>query len=137
MRNRSGFGLAETAVVIVILGTLAVIAIPNYIDVRKRAMEASVKGNAHALQLVVEEWTINHDGMPPQLADLDGTLFPNNVFPDNPFTGDPFLLGATGIFSQGNLGYRLIDGIYLIEGYGAAPDAGPGNDGIVARLTNG
>jgi prepilin-type N-terminal cleavage/methylation domain-containing protein len=137
VRGRKGFGLAETAVVIVILGTLAVIAIPNYIRVRKRAMEGAVKGNAHALQLVVEEWSVDHGGMLPALADLDGSLFPNDVYPDNPFTGDPFLIGTTGIFSQGNLGYELIDGIYMIEGYGAAPDAGPGNDGIIARLTNG
>ena len=137
MRDRRGFGLAETAVVIVILGVLAVIAIPNFIQVKKRAMEASVKGNAHALQLVVEEWSTNHEGVLPVLADLDPSQFPGGVFPDNPFNGNPFLLGATGGYSQGNLGYSLVGSVYLIEGYGAAADAGPGSDGIIARLTNG
>ena len=137
MRDRRGFGLAETAVVIVILGVLAVIAIPNFIQVKKRAMEASVKGNAHALQLVVEEWSTDHAGVLPVLADLGPAQFPGGVFPDNPFNGNPFLLGATGGYSQGNLGYILVGSVYLIEGYGGAADAGPGSDGIVARLTNG
>ena len=96
MRDRRGFGLAETAVVIVILGVLAVIAIPNFIQVKKRAMEASVKGNAHALQLVVEEWSTDHAGVLPVLADLGPAQFPGGVFPDNPFNGNPFLLGAPG-----------------------------------------
>ncbi len=137
MRDRRGFGLAETAVVIVIIGILATMAIPNLIQVKKRGMEAAVKGNAHVLQLVVEDWSTRHLGVLPDLADLDSSLFPGGVFPDNPFTGDPFLLGPAGVYTQGNLGYILVGSIYMIEGYGAAADAGPGSDGIIARLTNG
>ena len=137
MRERRGFGLAETATVIVILGVLAIIAIPNFIQVKKRSMEAAVKANAHSLQMVVEEWSTDHAGILPALADIGPALFLGGVFPDNPFTGNPFQLGATGVYSQGNLGYSLVGSIYRIEGYGAAADSGPGNDGVIARLTNG
>jgi competence protein ComGC len=137
MLTRKGFGQAETAVVIIIIGFLFALAIPNYLYLKARGMEAAVKGNAHTVQMVVEEWATDHNGVLPEFGDLTPALFPGGVMPQNPFTGNPSVLNAVGIYSQGNLGYRLEDGIYLIVGYGAKPDGGPGDDGIIVRLTNG
>jgi type IV pilus assembly protein PilA len=136
MNRRDGFTLVEVCIVVVILGVLAAIAIPNFIRMQDRAKEASVKGNAHSLQLVVEDYSTRNDGILPALGDIDPALFPGGVFPRNPFTGAVSTVAAPG-YSQGDLGYNLAGRTYTIEGYGSDPTSGPTGNGVVVTLSNG
>jgi len=115
--NHKGFSLIELMIVVVIIGILAAIAIPNYISMQNRAKEGSVKANAHSVQLAVEDYAVRNNGTYPDLADIDASMFPGGVYPDNPFTGAAITIAAPG-FSQGNIGFALAAGIYTIEGYG-------------------
>ncbi len=45
-KNKKGFTLIELIVVIAIIAILAAVAIPNYIAVQNKAVEAAARGNA-------------------------------------------------------------------------------------------
>jgi type II secretory pathway pseudopilin PulG len=122
---------------VVIIGILAAIAIPNFIAMQSRAKEASVKGNAHSLQLAVEDFSVINNGTLPVIGDLDANMFPGGAYPDNPFTNVAITVAGTGAWVQGNLGYDLTGLVYTIEGYGYEATSGPNNDGVVVELSNG
>jgi MSHA pilin protein MshA len=50
MKNQNGFTLIELVVVIVVLGILAAVAVPKFIDLRSDAQAASINGLAGGLR---------------------------------------------------------------------------------------
>jgi prepilin-type N-terminal cleavage/methylation domain-containing protein len=87
LRNAKGFTLIELMIVVVIIGILAAIAIPNFISMQDRAKESSVKANMHTVQLAIEDFAVQNDGTYPVAGDdaaVQGNL-PNGVYPNNPF----------------------------------------------------
>lgn len=130
-----GFSLVELMIVVVIIGLLATIAVPNYVAMANRAREASVKNNAHTLRLGVEDRSVTNGGTYPTFAELDAAFFAGVRLPDNPFTGGATTIAPLG-YSRGNLGYQLVAGEYTIEGYGSEVTSGPLQDGVVILLRN-
>jgi len=52
-------------VVIVIIGILAAIALPNFIKARNKAREAEVKSNVHSIQIALERYAVDNHGVYP------------------------------------------------------------------------
>ncbi len=120
MHHHRGFTFIELITVIFILGILALMAIPNYIRMQNRAKESQVKNNAHTLQLVVEDYAVQHEGVYSDVqADLL-PLMPNGTRLVNAFTSGvtepqfgvaattPGQIGLVGVVDGGRTtGYRI------------------------------
>jgi len=71
-RNQKGFTLVELVVVIAILGVLAAIAVPRFINALDDANEATDLANEKALQAAVNLYYLTNSAYPGQLSDLVG-----------------------------------------------------------------
>jgi prepilin-type N-terminal cleavage/methylation domain-containing protein len=91
--NKRGFTLVELMIVVVILGILAAITIPNFVTMVGRAREASTKKNMHLLQTATEDFAAVSSGRyPDERSDTsdDGQTLVQHVpglgVPENPWT---------------------------------------------------
>jgi len=64
MNGRNGFTLIELLIVVAIIGVLAAIAIPNFLEAQTRAKVSRVKADYHALATGIETYHVDNDVYP-------------------------------------------------------------------------
>ncbi len=88
-RSARGLTLIELMIIVVIIGILAAIAIPNFIGLQNSQKEGSTKANMHTVQLSCEDYGIRNDGAYATVEHAQEVL---DLLPDghkNAFTGAP------------------------------------------------
>ena len=129
MKGTKGFTLIELMIVVVIIGILAAIAIPNFIAMQNRAKEGSTKANMHTLQLAAEDYGVAYDGVyATAVATMIDVRLPATY--KNPFDGS---VGANNAWeTRGSMGGNpastpgiasyadSANNTYNIKGYGRA-----------------
>ncbi len=138
--KKRGFTLIELMVVVVIIGILAAIAIPNFVKVIDRAKVASLKSNMHTLQTTVEALSIDHMGRYPTSGTDDDAVkaeMPGNF--KNPYDGTD-ITGNAVVFgdpsgTEGAAGYHAVDAGALTFSQTGYTIMGAAKDGVVIDLT--
>ena len=111
MRRDAGFTLIELMIVVVIIGILAAIAIPNFTAMQIRAREGSTKANMHTFQLSAEDYAVRNDG----------------VYAANGALVVPLMPGGDGNFKNGFSGFSGVGVAWEDRGgYGAPASTIPG-----------
>jgi prepilin-type N-terminal cleavage/methylation domain-containing protein len=132
-RHERGFTLVELMIVVLIIGLLASIAIPNFISMQKRAKEGAVKSNMHTVQVSMEDFSIQNDGIYAVSAASTtpggrtlAEVCPGGAYPVNPFTNAAsvvqFNLNPT-LGNPGELAFNpAVPSNYMLKGNGPAGD---------------
>ena len=102
-RNDSaGFTLIELLIVVAIIGILAAIAVPNFLNAQLRAKIARVEADIHAQATALEQYRLDNNRYPeslrppPRLMRLSTPIAYMATVPPDPF-GDP-LSGTLGYY---------------------------------------
>lgn len=122
-RRNSGFTLVEILIVVIILGILAAVVIPQFTDASTRAKDSTLVSNIQTLQSQFELYKMEHNDIYPwddpatagrdvdgsaaiiarltSLTDADGTINAAGAF--GPYMQDvphnPYLTNATPVFA--------------------------------------
>jgi prepilin-type N-terminal cleavage/methylation domain-containing protein len=75
--NRKGFTLIEIAIVALVVGVLAGVAVPKYTSAKEKAYTAAMKADLHVVAIYEEQYA----------AENHGQYFSGTATPDEPLNG--------------------------------------------------
>jgi general secretion pathway protein G len=83
--TESGFTLMELMIVMLIIGVLMAIAVPNYTSAVRAAKEAVLKEDLHIMRQAIDSYTMDKQKAPQSLQDLVEAGYLKSI-PEDPMT---------------------------------------------------
>lgn len=103
-KKQQGFTLIELLIVIIIIGILAAIAIPMYLNQRSKAKDAAVKEGIHSLAIGLQSYAVDNNDTYPATCDTGTIGSYVDRWPQNPFVAGTAMASGT---SAGEYTYGL------------------------------
>ena len=95
---KSGFTLLEITVLLVVIGLLAVVAIPNFVKAREQGQFKSIVNNLRVTKDSKDQWALQNkerNGSSPVATDLAPHM-KNNTFPPTKVVGETYNINPVG-----------------------------------------
>jgi len=83
--SEQGFTLLELMIVMVIIGVLAAIAVPSYVNAVRSAREATLRADLYEMRRAIDSYTVDKQKAPQSLEDLVQAGYLRTM-PVDPFT---------------------------------------------------
>jgi type IV pilus assembly protein PilA len=103
VEDEKGFTLIELLVVILIIGILAAIAIPAFLNQRGKAYDAAAKSNIKTAQMAEETYSTDHNGTYTSANTGNGSTDPL-VSIEPSLNNQPYVTAT----ANGSVGYTLV-----------------------------
>lgn len=99
----AGFTLIELIIVMTVIGLLASIAIPSYVNSVKKAREAVLREDLHTMRSAIDSYTVDKEQAPQTLDDLVQSGYLKSI-PVDPITNhaDTWVAGQSDTLTSVN-----------------------------------